>query len=62
MAGEAARVGLADMPDAKREQEPVEGDGPAGVDRVEQIPDRRFAEAFPVLERRAALRRRGRGA
>ena len=58
MAREPARVGLADMTDAEREQKAVEGDGPPRLDRGEQVARRGRAKAVPFLELRRAYRRR----
>ena len=55
MAREAARVGLADMADAEREEEAVEGDRAPRLDRGEQIARRGLAEAVPFLELRRAF-------
>ena len=48
MAGEPARVGLADMANAERVEEAVERDAPARLDRGEQIARGSFAKTVPV--------------
>ena len=60
MAREPARVGLADVADAERVEEAVEGDAPPRLDRGEQIARRDFAEAFPFAQAAAGPGRRAR--
>ena len=55
MAREAPRIGLADMADPERKEEPVERNRPARVDGVEQVARRSLAEPFPLAQRRSAL-------
>ena len=52
MAREAAGVGFADMADAERIEEAVDGDGPPRLDRREEIARREFAKAFALAEAR----------
>ena len=55
MAREAPRIGLADMADPERKEEPVERNRPARLDGVEQVARRSLAEPFPLAQRRFAL-------
>ena len=55
MTREPARVGLADMADAEREQEAVQRDRAPRVDGGEEVARRSFAKAFPFAQRRRAL-------
>ena len=49
-ARQRTRRGLADVADAEREDEPVEPDGAARIDGIEQLPDARLAPALAVLQ------------